>query len=62
MSYEVTISSYGGNSTVMAKSLVMAVRNVAQTRYSSFQPRTRPAAQYFARKPPLFGEITIEYG
>jgi hypothetical protein len=31
MSYEATISSYGGNTTVMAKSFVMAVRNVAQT-------------------------------
>jgi hypothetical protein len=27
MSYEATISSYGGNTTVMAKSFVMAVRN-----------------------------------
>jgi hypothetical protein len=31
MSYEATISSYGGNTAVMAKSFVMAVRNVAQT-------------------------------
>jgi hypothetical protein len=31
MSYEATISSYGGNATVMEKSFVMAVRNVAQT-------------------------------
>jgi hypothetical protein len=31
MSYEETISSYGGNTTVMAKSFVMAVKNVAQT-------------------------------
>jgi hypothetical protein len=31
MSYEATISSYGGNAVVMAKSFVMAVRNVAQT-------------------------------
>ena len=31
MSYEATISSYGGNTTVMAKSFVMAVKNVAQT-------------------------------
>jgi exonuclease VII large subunit len=29
MSYEATISSYGGNATVMAKSFIMAVRNVA---------------------------------
>jgi hypothetical protein len=29
MSYEATISSYGGNTTVMAKSFVMAVRSVA---------------------------------
>ena len=27
MSYEATISSYGGNAAVMAKSFVMAVRN-----------------------------------
>jgi hypothetical protein len=30
MSYEATISSYGGNTAVMAKSFVMAVRSVAQ--------------------------------
>jgi hypothetical protein len=35
MSYEATISSYGGNAAVMAKSFVMAVKNVAQTWYSS---------------------------
>jgi hypothetical protein len=40
MSYEATISSYGGNATVMAKSFVMAVRNVAQTWYSSLWPGT----------------------
>jgi hypothetical protein len=39
MSYEATISSYGGNATVMAKSFVMAVRNVAQTWYSSLQTK-----------------------
>jgi hypothetical protein len=38
MSYEATIASYGGNATVMAKSFVMAVRNVAQTWYSSLRP------------------------
>jgi hypothetical protein len=38
MSYEATISSYGGNTAVMAKSFVMAVRNVAQTWYSSLRP------------------------
>jgi hypothetical protein len=37
MSYEATISSYGGNAAVMAKSFVMAVRNVAQTWYSSLR-------------------------
>jgi hypothetical protein len=37
MSYEATISSYGGNAAVMAKSLVMAVKNVAQTWYSSLR-------------------------
>jgi hypothetical protein len=30
MSYEATISSYGGNTDVMAKSFVMAVRSVAR--------------------------------
>jgi hypothetical protein len=30
MSYEATISSYGGNTAVMAKSFVMAVKNVAK--------------------------------
>jgi hypothetical protein len=37
MSYEATISSYGGNTTVMAKSFVTAVKNVAQTWYSSLR-------------------------
>jgi hypothetical protein len=40
MSYEATISSYGGNTAIMAKSFVMAVRSVAQTWYSSLRPRT----------------------
>jgi hypothetical protein len=40
MSYEATISSYGGNTIVMAKSFVMAVKNVAQTWYSSLRPGT----------------------
>jgi hypothetical protein len=40
MSYEATISSYGGNTVVMAKSFVMAVRSVAQTWYSSLWPGT----------------------
>jgi hypothetical protein len=40
MSYEATISSYGGNAAVMAKSFVMAVQNVAQTWYSSLRPGT----------------------
>jgi hypothetical protein len=40
MRYEATISSYGGNAVVMAKSFVMAVRNVAQTWYSSLRPGT----------------------
>jgi hypothetical protein len=34
-SYEATISSYGGNTTVMAKSFVMTVKSVAQTWYYS---------------------------
>jgi hypothetical protein len=37
MSYEATISSYGGNTAVMAKSFVMAARSVAQTWYSSIR-------------------------
>jgi hypothetical protein len=37
MSDEATISSYGGNTVVMAKSFVMTVRNVAQTWYSSLR-------------------------
>jgi hypothetical protein len=40
MSYEATISSYGGNTAVMAKSFVMAVKNVAQTWYSSLRSGT----------------------
>jgi hypothetical protein len=40
MSYEATISSYEGNATIMAKSFVMAVKNVAQTWYSSLRPGT----------------------
>jgi hypothetical protein len=40
MSYEATISSYGGNTAIMAKSFVMAVRSVAQTWYSSLRPGT----------------------
>jgi hypothetical protein len=40
MSYEATISSYGGNTAVMAKSFIMAVQNVAQTWYSSLRPGT----------------------
>jgi hypothetical protein len=39
MSYETTIYSYGGNTAVMAKSFIMAVKSVAQTWYSSLQPR-----------------------
>jgi hypothetical protein len=37
MSYKATISSYGGNTTVMAKSFVMAVKSVTQTWYSSLR-------------------------
>jgi hypothetical protein len=40
LSYEATISSYGGNTAVMAKSFVMTVRSVAQTWYSSLRPGT----------------------
>jgi hypothetical protein len=40
MSYEATISSYGGNTAVLAKSFVMAVRSVAQTWYSSLRSGT----------------------
>jgi hypothetical protein len=40
MSYEATISSYGGNTVVMVKSFIMAVRSVAQTWYSSLRSGT----------------------
>jgi hypothetical protein len=40
MSYKATISSYGDNTAVMAKSFVMAVQNVAQTWYSSLRSGT----------------------
>jgi hypothetical protein len=40
MSYEATISSYGGNAAVIAKSFVMAVKSVVQTWYSSLRPGT----------------------
>jgi hypothetical protein len=40
MSYEATISSYVGNTAVMAKSFVMAVKSVVQTWYSSLRPGT----------------------
>jgi hypothetical protein len=40
MSYEATVSSYGGNAAVMAKSFVMAVQNAAKTWYSSLWPGT----------------------
>jgi hypothetical protein len=37
MSYKATISSYGGNTAVMAKSFVMTVRSVFQTWYYSLR-------------------------
>jgi hypothetical protein len=40
MSYEATISSCGGNTAVMSKSFVMAVKSVTQTWYSSLRPGT----------------------
>jgi hypothetical protein len=40
MSYEATISSYGGNTAVMVKSFIMAVKSVAQTWYSSLRTGT----------------------
>jgi hypothetical protein len=40
ISYEATISSYGGNTAVMGKSFVMAVKNIAQTWYPSLWPGT----------------------
>jgi hypothetical protein len=45
MSYEATISSYGGNTAVMAKSFVMAFKSVAQTWYSPLQPGTITSCQ-----------------
>jgi hypothetical protein len=40
MSYEATISSYGGNTAVLAKSFFMAVKRVPQTWYSYLWPGT----------------------
>jgi hypothetical protein len=40
MSYKATISSYGGNTAVMAKSFIMAVQSVTQTWYSSLRQGT----------------------
>jgi hypothetical protein len=40
MSYEATISSYGGNTAIMAKYFVMAFKNVAQTWYYSLRSGT----------------------
>jgi hypothetical protein len=45
MSYEATTSSYGGNTTIMAKSFIMASRSVAQTWYSSLRPGTTTSWQ-----------------
>jgi hypothetical protein len=38
MIYEATISLYGDNSAVMAKSFAMEIRNITQTWYSSLRP------------------------
>jgi hypothetical protein len=40
MSYEATISSFGGTTAVMAKSFVMAVRSMDPTWHSSLRPGT----------------------
>jgi hypothetical protein len=40
MSYEAIISSYRGNTAVMAKSFIMEVKSIAQTWYSSLRPGT----------------------
>jgi hypothetical protein len=40
MSYDATISSYGGNTAVMAKSFIMTIKNVAQPWCSSLWPGT----------------------
>jgi hypothetical protein len=45
MSYEATISSYGGNTAIMEKSFVMVVRSVAQSWYSSLRPGTTTSWQ-----------------
>ena len=45
MSYEATLSSYGGNAAVMAKSFIMAVRSMAQTWYFSLWPGTHFMAE-----------------
>jgi glutamate mutase epsilon subunit len=45
MSYEATISSYGGNKATMAMSFVTTVKSVAETWYSSLQPGTITSLQ-----------------
>jgi hypothetical protein len=59
MSYEATISSYEGNAAVMAKSFIIAVRNVAQTWYSSLRPGTI-TSWLRAQAPTVPNEIVIE--
>ena len=40
LSYEATVQSFGGDSSVMAKSLIMALQGVAQRWYTSLPPRS----------------------
>ena len=40
LSYEATVQSFGGDSEIMAKSLVMALQGVAQRWYTSLPPRS----------------------
>jgi hypothetical protein len=51
MSYEATISSYGGNTAVMAKSFVMAVWNIAQTSWQKLKDMLVTSFQGFQMKP-----------
>jgi hypothetical protein len=62
LSYEATISSYGGNAAVMAKSFVMAVRNVAQTWYSSLRPGTYFVAEAQGYATDKFPRLSDEAG
>jgi hypothetical protein len=62
MSYKATISSYGGNTAAMAKSFVMAVKNVAQTWYSSSARNNHIMAEAEGHADHLFPRVSNEAG